>query len=463
MEKRVALGFSRRKGKTVQPGKPFLLAFSGPIQSGKSTVSEELGRILGVPVASFGRYVRDEAKTRTDPSMKLRPVEDRRRLQELGQQLLDSLGADEFCRAVLSASQWTEGESVVIDGVRHFAILDALRRLGNCYLVYLEVDDSRRRAGLLASGYTEDDIAAMDAHPTEREVIALRESADLVLEDEPVDELVQAVLRDITAVTSLEAGHRSNSFTGAGVEYHADEARLEFRALHSTELVTPVGTESSRIARYRAERKIFAYENGELSFPDWQFDEFGEPLPVIAEVLHYLRPHLSEMEVAKWFVEEQQALDGFLPYELVRKDPLRLVAAARSAAELIDPDSIRMWKDVSGGESDASPHVREVERWHAEVLEVDDARGSFLARMVKASGSPVPRDASFPIAQVHPRDRHRLTQGATFTWLVTERDLSESRQRCSSILFSPPRYLSGADIAEALEAGDDLIEVLGHD
>lgn len=455
---------SKRKGKHPDPDEPLILAFSGPIQSGKSTVSEELARILNVSVASFGRYVRDQAKARTNESLGLRPIEDRMRLQEVGQELLETLGADEFCRAVLTTFGWVEGRSIVVDGVRHFAILQALERLGNCYLVYLEVAPARRRAGLLASGYTEDDIAVMEAHPTESELVTLKKNANLVLdEDKPVDELIKSVLEKLNVTPSL-GDIRGGALTLKwGLEYEPDDARLGFRALHATELVDQLGAGSSRITRYRDEGKIFAHENGELTFPEWQFDDSGEPFPVVAEVLNYLRPYLTEQEVAKWFVEEQQFLDASLPYELIQKDPLRLVAAARTAKELIDPDSVRTWKDTASSDPGDSSDVREVERWHAEILEVDDKAGHFLARMVNSSGPSAPKDASFPIDQVHPRDRHRLAQGVAFTWVVTERDLTESRQRCSTIMFSAPRYLTGTEIAEALETADELLEVLGHD
>lgn len=457
----MAFGFASSKARQLNPDKPLILAFSGPIQSGKSTVSEELGGILGVSVASFGRFVRAKAKSQPAASVSLRPIEDRRRLQELGQDLLETLGADTFCREVLTISQWSEGQSVVVDGVRHFDILKALGRLGNTYLVYLEADHARRRAGLLASGYTEDDIAAMDTHPTERELAVLRENADLVLDDMPVDDLIDRVLEALNR-TASEVQGRSLILKQA-LEYDPDEARLGFRALHATELVSPTGTHESRVARYREEHKIFAYENGELFFPEWQFDDAGEPFAVIAEVLIFLRPYLTEREVARWFVEEQQFLDGLTPSELIRKDPVRLIAAARTATELIDPDSVKAWREASSSAWGGLPEVRQVERWHAEILEVDKDRAHFLARMVPASGPPVPKDASFPIDQVHPRLRDRIAQGVTFTWVVTERDLTESRQRCSTIIFAGPRHLSGVEIAEALDAADDLLEVLGHD
>lgn len=451
---------SRRKEPDWDPGTSWILAFSGPIQSGKSTVSEELGRILRVPVASFGGYVRDQAKARFTESTSAGPVEDRRRLQELGQELLDTHGAEKFCRSVLIAAGWTEGQSLVVDGVRHTAILKALRRLGYCYLVYLDVDPTRRRAGLLASGYTDEDIEAMIAHPTELELRDLKKKADLILEDKPIDELIEAVL----SAERLGFGKGRGAPPGPteGLDYEADEARLGFRALHVSELVSMTGTNASRVTRYREEGRIFAYENGDLSFPEWQFDEVGEPFPIVGEVLQYLRPHLTESEVAKWFVEEQQYLDGLLPYELIEKDPFRLLAAARTAAHLIGHDFVPVWKEP-GENGEGGGGAKEIQRWHSEIIEVDGEGETFVARMLSSTGSFVPRDASFSIDQVHPRDCHRVVQGATFTWIVMERDTPEARQRCSTIVFPPPRVLTSNEIEEAREAGDELIRILGHD
>src|SRR5207237_1082407 len=86
--------------------KPLVMALSGRIGSGKTTVSTEVARRLGWVRTSFGDYVRSLARSRgLDDS--------RETLQPLGASVLNE-GVEPFCRAVLAQAGWTSGTPVVI-------------------------------------------------------------------------------------------------------------------------------------------------------------------------------------------------------------------------------------------------------------------------------------------------------------------------------------------------------------
>lgn len=167
-----------------------VLALSGPIKSGKSTLAVALGRSLGWRVAGFGNTVRSEARRRGI-------AESREALQALGEELV---GGDsvEFCKATLAQAEWTAGAGVVIDGVRHRAALDALRLLvqpASLVLVFVNVADSTRLTRAAQSGISAEALRAMDRHSTEVQVrTVLRSAADLELDAElAVEDLVRTV------------------------------------------------------------------------------------------------------------------------------------------------------------------------------------------------------------------------------------------------------------------------------
>ena len=169
-----------------------MLGFAGKIGSGKSTLSGEVAKALGWPRASFGDYLRTVAKSNGFE-------ESREVLQELGASFI-AKGADEFCRAVLTHYQWSSGEPLVVDGIRHAAIVEALRRLVaplELRIVFLEVGDDKRLERLQRIDKTmTQHIELVESHSTEEQVKeGLSDLADLHLSGErPVTELVSTVV-----------------------------------------------------------------------------------------------------------------------------------------------------------------------------------------------------------------------------------------------------------------------------
>jgi cytidylate kinase len=171
---------------------PLVLGFAGKIGSGKSTVSTEVASALGWTRASFGDYLRSRAQSSGfDQSRDV--------LQEIGASLVAS-DPKEFCRAVLAHYKWNAGEPLVIDGIRHEEVLEALRALVaplELRLIFLDVPDDQRLARLQKVNETvAENLARVELHSTETQVTErLKELADLRLTGTlPVGELVSTVV-----------------------------------------------------------------------------------------------------------------------------------------------------------------------------------------------------------------------------------------------------------------------------
>ncbi|MCL7451691.1 MAG: AAA family ATPase, partial [Anaerolineae bacterium] len=139
----------------------FVLAFSGSIGSGKTTITEAVAKSLGWKLASFGRVVRKEARQRgLDP-------ESRETLQLLGSELIEE-GWEGFCQAVLVDAGWKQGEGLLVDGIRHIEALEMLRILVQplrLFLIHVHVKACMREKRLFnRNGYTKQDIYEMDRH-----------------------------------------------------------------------------------------------------------------------------------------------------------------------------------------------------------------------------------------------------------------------------------------------------------
>ncbi len=167
------------------------IALSGMMAAGKSTVSNTLRDEHGFTVLAFGDLVRAEASLRRiDRS-------DRGALQALGQNLFHELGADGLVDRLLTG---TEGD-LVIDGVRHLAILEQLRRrLPSLVFAFLQADGAEldRRWQLRGDTAARGDAAS---HSVEGELAQLRDRAEIVFNAGTVSASTIAKMLAIGAVT----------------------------------------------------------------------------------------------------------------------------------------------------------------------------------------------------------------------------------------------------------------------
>lgn len=149
-----------------------VIAFSGAIGSGKTSLSRAVADAVRCPRVSFGVQVREEAR--------LRGLDDSREtLQQLGESLVLTQ-MERFCRSVIAQAPANSHAPLLIDGLRHVAVLDFLCALvapRPLYLVYIELDQAARSVRIAG------DVSTWDAHSTEVQVpSALRAQADLNLD-----------------------------------------------------------------------------------------------------------------------------------------------------------------------------------------------------------------------------------------------------------------------------------------
>lgn len=160
-----------------------VLGLSGKIGVGKSALSELVARDLAFTYSSFGDYVRQIASERSIPHT-------RKNLQDLGQSLV-SKSIRKFCLGVLGKANWSSGSSVILDGIRHDAIVREIKDIiapDAFKLIFLKIESDAVRKSRNANRDTDWDAA--DSHETESQVRddTLISIADLVIDaQEPLE------------------------------------------------------------------------------------------------------------------------------------------------------------------------------------------------------------------------------------------------------------------------------------
>lgn len=172
----------------VNPSAP-VVGISGRIAAGKSTIATALSVALECAVFSFGEFVRAKA-TSVGASLS------RESLVAIGQSFVER-DCQGFVASAISFADWSPGDRIVIDGIRHKCVQVALvAKAANQQFLHVHVRSSdavryrrlRRRQELR-------DMASLDRDPTEREVTALGATADLVVRgDGEVDTAVSEIL-----------------------------------------------------------------------------------------------------------------------------------------------------------------------------------------------------------------------------------------------------------------------------
>jgi len=156
-----------------------VLAFSGKIGSGKSSVSAAVAQVLQLPLVSFGGYVRQQAQL-----LELEPT--RKQLQDLGESLLQA-DARGFCAAVLAQAS-SQAAGLVVDGIRHESVLQILRQLvlpEQLFHIHLTLEEEVRTERVTQrQGETigEEEQRRIVNHPTEVQVMdVLPNLADIII------------------------------------------------------------------------------------------------------------------------------------------------------------------------------------------------------------------------------------------------------------------------------------------
>jgi cytidylate kinase len=168
-----------------------VIAFAGPLGSGKSEVAQRLAEQLRVQCVSFGDVVRQEAARRRIPT-------DRQSLAKLGRDMIEEEGEARLFDRLLGVI--AAADVAVVDGVRSVAMAEAIRNRVALELFYLTADAStrldrvkrRRRAGDIE---TAAQFEASDRDPLELAARDVEAVADRVIDT--TDMTSQEVLRKV--------------------------------------------------------------------------------------------------------------------------------------------------------------------------------------------------------------------------------------------------------------------------
>lgn len=157
-----------------------VVAFSGAIGVGKSSLSRALQERLGWPRVSFGQYVRDYAAANG------KDADDRATLQQLGQALVLTNVAG-FVAGVLGQVDWRSGGNLILDGLRHVEVRQALlHELGADFtlkLVHVSVDEDTRQQRAQENGIEQRMLSRYDQDLTEAQMARIMPPyADLVID-----------------------------------------------------------------------------------------------------------------------------------------------------------------------------------------------------------------------------------------------------------------------------------------
>jgi thymidylate kinase len=171
-----------------------LIVLSGRTASGKSTLGKLAAAQLCGEFASFGGYVRTLATS-------LGLGDDRLTLQDLGQRRVEE-DVDRFVAGFLAYAGWAPGKVLVVDGLRHLSVLSALERVvgsNEVLLGHLDISDEERDRRLRARGLSDEDIADIEKHASEIDVIRhLASRAALRLDGSlPLQELSERIANHV--------------------------------------------------------------------------------------------------------------------------------------------------------------------------------------------------------------------------------------------------------------------------
>jgi dephospho-CoA kinase len=150
------------------------VGISGKTAAGKSSLVQAIASAPHARIISFGGHVRRQAVARGLPV-------DRPSLQELGQNLIESEGAERFLDGALEEEGDVNTELCIFDGVRHVAIWSAISgRFASAVLVHVTCNDPERKRRLIArDGLSPDEAERVLAHEMEGAVDDLASSAVL--------------------------------------------------------------------------------------------------------------------------------------------------------------------------------------------------------------------------------------------------------------------------------------------
>jgi shikimate kinase len=170
------------------------IIFIGMTCSGKSTLANELSKVIPFKKASFGGYLFNYAQQHNLDSRK-------DSLQVIGQDFIET-DYKAFLAEVLAFSQ--PGENVIFEGVRHIVIQNEIKNISDKTLTFFidtPFDLRYKRFNQRESDkINEEHFLSMDNHLVEREIILLKRSCDFILDGRKD---VESLLTEVVSLISL--------------------------------------------------------------------------------------------------------------------------------------------------------------------------------------------------------------------------------------------------------------------
>lgn len=163
----------RRLCALEEPSANRVFAVIGRAGSRHSEFAKELASKLNTEPLSFGNLLRERWRA----SMAGQPLQ--RDLQRFGGQFLEKHGPFAFCRELLSSVAVSPAEYLVIDGVRHLVIKQALQFIFGDRITFVGIDAREERITMELRRRSGEDCAKLImADSTEEEIPALIQESD---------------------------------------------------------------------------------------------------------------------------------------------------------------------------------------------------------------------------------------------------------------------------------------------
>lgn len=124
---------------------------------------------------------------------------------------------------------------------------------------------------------------------------------------------------------AAQAALAAERLTKIGAEFgYLTAAEVADRAGHAA------ANRSATATRWRNDRRIVGvHVKGEWRYPAFQFDQAGQPLPIVRDLINVYEP-ATEYTMLAWLTAPSGYLDGARPVDLLRPSPQDVFDAARA-------------------------------------------------------------------------------------------------------------------------------------